>query len=287
MRRAIALAVILTMVPFHSLAPAAQFADRGLDAPAYDEIVRGVELLATAQVVSDDNVDHLIYLLRSVEASDFAYGSVARFIGLAMTDPVFAEELDAFIAENGGRRKAARLLRDHPETFQARPRIVELTTRVKEVLYDDARLFLRAAKRLDAQTYPKYIPKGHPVQEADALRDEARDVKSTSSAIAAGIAAAAAVCASVPVVGAIIAAILLAIAEVVAILSAIEGQAEAKVTGPLKEMREGLQRAASQPATTDYLGAAAATLKECEKLVDPFERKACLKAALLLVGNSF
>ncbi len=287
MRRAIVLAVILTMVPVQSLGSAAEFADRGLDAPAYAEILRGVELFASSQVVSDDNVDHLIYLLRAVEPGDFAFGSVARFVGLGLTDPVFTEELDAFIAENGGRKQAARLLREHPESFMSRPRMVQLTARVTEVLYDDARLFLRAAKRVETQNDIRYRPKDHPVSEDDVLRGEARDIKSTSSAIAAGIAAAAAACASIPVFGPIIAAILQEIAAVFAILTPIEGQAEGKVAGPLKDMAEGLKRAASQPATTDYLGVAATTLKECERLVDRGERKACLKAALLLIGNSF
>jgi len=61
----------------------------------------------------------------------------------------------------------------------------------------------------------------------------------------------------------------MALAVVFAILTPIEGQAEGKVAGPLKDMAEGLKRAASQPATTDYLGVAATVSLSLVGVVGP------------------
>lgn len=285
MTRTIGLTLVLVL-GFWPSARAADFADRGLDPPAYAEILRGVEFVASSQVASDDNVDHLIHLLQFMSAGDFGRASLARVLQLGLADPAFVDELSRFISEHGGARKATTLLREQPQLFLTRPRIAALTSKLKGALIADASLILQAADRMDSTSEGKYLPVGLPVKGDPPPRDEARDRDTAYGSVDAAIAAAAAVCATVPNESPIVAAILQLVAQVVELLEAIVKHArdEAAV---VKELVQEMDRGSSKPITATYLGAATLTVKRCNTLTDKAERTACLKAALLLIGNSY
>lgn len=267
------------------------FGDRMLAEPHYEELLRSAHLVASSNLVTDELVGFMLEAIAGIEPRETAVAAAMGFAQIAAQDGEFISDVDAYLHEFNGPKDALDMIESQPDVFLQRPAVRALSDRIAGVIRHDAGVFLAAADRLGTANVGRHLPPDLTIhRDKDEIAKESEEncpraaIRVIVSIILLIVAIVIAAVTFGAASGAVVAAAVLAGATIGSATGA--GEVKDKIERAEADLIEGITRSVSRRSVI-YARAARKTAKDCLKLQDPIERRACLEAALLICANAY